>query len=62
MTKLEMIVEMIDGVKYAGGNERVIKNRCKATKKRIEEVYDYYLKTNKTEEDKVFCINLLVVW
>ena len=62
MTKREMIVEMISGVKYAGGNERVIENRCKAPKKRIEEVYDYYLKSNKTEEDKVFCINLLVVW
>ena len=62
MTKLEMIKEMIDGVKYAGGNERVIKNRCKAPKKRIEEVYNYYLNSNKTEEDKAFCINLLVVW
>ena len=62
MTKLQMVKEMINGVKYAGGNERVIKNRCKAPKTKIEEVYNYYLKSNKMEEDKVFCINLLVVW
>ena len=62
MTKQEMVKEMINGVNYVGGNERVIQNRCKALKKRIEEVYNYYLETNKTKEDKVFCINLLVVF
>lgn len=62
MTKKEMILEMIEGVKFGGGNERVIENRCKARKQRIEEVYNYYLKSNKTIKDKVFCLNLLVVW
>ena len=61
MTKKQMIMEMIEGLKYVS-NEQVIKNCCKSTKARIEEVYNYYLNSNKTKEDKVFCIKLLIVW
>ena len=59
MTKREMIEEMIEGLNFHN-NEMVIENRCKSTKKRIEEVYHYYQKTSKTINDKYFCINLLV--
>lgn len=61
MTKRQMIEEMIKGVNY-DNNNRVIENRIKAKKSRIEEVYNYYQKTNKTKKDKVFCINLLINW
>ena len=61
MTKEQMVKEMIQGLKFCN-NERVIANRCKNKKSKIEEVYNYYLNTNKTKEDKLFCINLLVVW
>ena len=59
MTKREMVKEMIEGLNFRN-NEMVIENRCKSTKKRIEEVYNYYQKTSKTINDKNFCINLLV--
>ena len=59
MTKREMITEMIDGLNYAGGNKRVIDNRCNARKERVTEVYNFYQTTGKTKEDKTFCINLL---
>lgn len=59
MTKREMIIEMIDGLYYSGGNKRVIDNRCKARKERVTEVYNFYQKTEKTQSDKAFCINLL---
>ena len=62
MTKIEMVEEMIDGLNYSGGNKRVIENRCKCTKSRIEEVYNQYLKSKKTKEDKTFFINLLVLF
>ena len=61
MTKKEMIMEIIEGTNFLN-KEKVIENRCKASKERIEKVYNYYLKSNKTKEDKVFCINLLVVF
>lgn len=62
MTKREMIMEMVEGLNFAGGNEKVIKNRCKNTKAKIESVYNKYLTTNKTKEDKIICLTLLVVW
>lgn len=54
-----MITKMIDGLYYSGGNKRVIDNRCKARKERVTEVYNFYQKTEKTQTDKAFCINLL---
>lgn len=59
MTTKEMVMEMIEGLKFSN-NEKVIENCCKASKERIELVYNYYLKSNKTKEDKLFCISLLV--
>lgn len=61
MTKTEMIKEMIEGVEF-DNNERVIKNRIQSPKKIIEIVYNCYLNSNKTKEDKIFYINLLVKW
>ena len=61
MTKREMVLEIINGVNYSNV-ERVIENRCKNKKEKIEDVYSYYLNSSKTKEDKVFCSNLLIVW
>ncbi len=57
MTKREMIEEMSTGLKGVD-----INNRIKNTKPRITEVYAWYIKSNKTLEDKKFCMTLLTVW
>lgn len=59
MTKKEMIEEMIEGLRFRNNTE-IIKNRLKNNKKRIEGVYDYFLKSKKEKEDKLFCIRLLI--
>lgn len=61
MTKREMVEEMIEGLKFSN-NEKIIENRCKQSYKRVKEMYEYYLKSEKTDEDKLFCINLLIKW
>lgn len=62
MTKKDMILEMIDGLKF-GSLEQVINNCMKCTKSRIEEVYTYFVQNfNNTPEDinlRRFCIALL---
>lgn len=60
MTKRDMILEIIKGINYTN-RKQVLENRCKNTKTKIEEVYNHYLKSNKTLQDKIFCSNLLVV-
>ena len=62
MTKKEMILEMIDGLKFASV-DRVVENCMKATKSRIDEDYTYFIQNfNNTPEDinlRRFCIALL---
>ena len=62
MTKKEMILEMIDGLKFASV-DRVVENCMKATNSRIDEVYTYFVQNfNNTPEDinlRRFCIALL---
>lgn len=57
MTKKEMLLEITDGL--CGVD---IDSRMKNSRDKIEEVYNYYLKTNKTDVDKKFCIALLTAW
>lgn len=52
MTKKEMIMEMLPKGWKIGKRE-------KASMDRAEEVYKYYLKTDKTEKDKAFCSSVL---
>ena len=58
MTKREIIQEIIEGVNYPN-NTRVIDRCIKSDKSWIECVYEYYQHSNKTIEDKLFCINIL---
>lgn len=62
LTKRQMIEEMIDGLKFIN-TEEVIKNRLKNKLGRIKQVYKYYKEnTKQTQEDKLYCIDILVVW
>lgn len=61
MTKKEMIQEMMEGLQYTN-NQKVLENRCKSKLSRVKDVYEYFQNTNKTKEDRLFCINLLVTW
>lgn len=58
MTKVEMVQEIIKGLNYPNNN-KVIENITYSKKCKIELVYNYYLKSNRTKDDKIFCINLL---
>lgn len=61
MTTKEMIEEIIEGLKIPNKKEFVSK-RVKNKKRIIEMTYDYYLKSNKTIEDKLYCIKLLCTY
>lgn len=56
MTKKEMIQEMSEGLRIDTNN------RMKNSKERIAEVYNWYLNSKKTLNDKKFCMSLLTVW
>jgi len=57
MTKKEMIDEMARGLK---GVDK--ENRMKNSKARVNEVYSWYLKSEKKAKDKAFCLAVLTVW
>lgn len=62
MTKKDMILEMINGLKFTS-IDSVVENCMKATKSRISLVYDYFLQNLNNESDNLnlrrFCIALL---
>ena len=57
MTKKEMIQEMSVGLRGVD-----INNRMRNTKARVTEVYNWYLNSKQTVNDRKFCMTLLTVW
>ncbi len=57
MTKKEMIQEMSVGLRGVD-----INNRLRNTKARVTEVYNWYLNSKQTVNDRKFCMTLLTVW
>lgn len=56
MTKAEMLTEMLNGVKWSDNHKKDFINKCKATKGRIEAVYEFW---KKHPDKSYFCIGIL---
>lgn len=56
MTKKEMIAEMLEDVRWTEKTKEDYINNCKATKKRVEEVYKFWL---ANPGHSYFCIGIL---